>query len=357
MKFKSLILSLFTASTLFSQKVDLDKFSIVHTHRQLPTAVVDTNYKTYSIEAPSTGEISYATVTLPSGNDINIVGLKKLSYGGHYQLRLTFVDARIDGNGQEEKKNEERAKDGTILKTTYAYRPYIDYSLTFKAELFDYKGAKLGVVNNHVVSKKRNFPTNGDYYSSRGECDSYYYNNYKSIFKTIINSEYTAHINETQAAANKMIGFEVISENYWLWMNDSKKHPEYEKQQAIIADFKVWAQQVRGDQALTTDQVAKAQEFLDYFESLKKKYATEDKADKKLRYSAFFNKAIIYLYYLDNPAKAYEEGAGLIANEYDERDGKQIQSWSDAIKMSMDKAKKKSRHFDIDLSNVKGPNE
>ena len=356
MKLKSLILSTLISSALCAQKVDLDKFSVTYNYRQLPTAAVDTNYKTYSIEAPADADIGYARVPLNSALDINIEGLKKLPSGGHYVVKISFVDARIDNNGNEEKKNTEKNKEGVVTKEWSTYKPYIDYSVSFKTELYDYKGTKLSTPSTHNVSKKRHYPTTNEY-SSSYESSKYYNNNYQSIFRKLIGDEFTTHVKNSESALNSQIGFRIVTDQGYLWINDSKKHPEYDKQQAIIGEFKTWSSQLGGNRALTDDEVKKATEFLDYFEGLKKKYATDDKADKKLRYSAFYNKGIIYLYFLDNPAKAYDEGAGLIANEYDERDGKWLQTQSDNLRASLDKSKKKSRHFAIDLSNVKGPNE
>lgn len=354
-KSKAFLLAALLPSLSFAQKVDLDKFFIQRSYRELPTSVVDTTYKTYSIEAPTTAEISYATIPLPSGQDIDISGLKKLNSGGHYVVKLTFIDARIDGNGNVEKKESEK-KDGAVVREWMTYKPYIDYTCTFKSELYDYKGRKISNVYTHTVAKKRHFPTD-TYYNNSGDASNYYYNNYKSIFKRLISDEYATHIAETQTALNSSIGFRVVTNNTYTWMNNSKKHPEYDKQQSVIGEMKVWAAEISGSSALTEDQVKKANEFLEYFESLKKKYTSEEKADKKLRYSAYYNKAIIYLFYLDQPMKAYEEGNGLIANDYDTRDGKDFQSDADKIKMSMDKSKKKTRHFEINTSEFKGPNE
>jgi hypothetical protein len=114
-KTKSLFLAALLPSLIFAQKVDLDKLFIQRSYRELPTSVVDTTYKTYSIEAPSTAEISYATIQLPSGQDIDISRLKKLQFGGHYVVKITFVDARIDGNGNVEKKESEK-KDGVLIR-------------------------------------------------------------------------------------------------------------------------------------------------------------------------------------------------------------------------------------------------
>lgn len=361
MKLKSITLAALLPIAAYSQKVDLDKFSITTSVRQLPTAIKDTTYKTYSIESAEYADISYATVPLNNAQNLQIEGLKKINGTGHYVVKIKFIDARIERNGVEEIPKFEKNKEGVVTKQWTLYRPYIEYKISFSTELFDYKGAKLSNVHTHEglsgTSKDRKYYLTSTEYSKYSEASDYYSNNYRSIFKKLVGDEFNIHLGASQSKLNELIGFPVNNSQNYLWINDSKKHPEFDKQQAIIAEFKTWSSQITGSRSLNEDEIKKANEFLDYFESVKKKYATDEKADKKLRYSAFYNKGIIYLFFLDNPSKAYDEGAGLIANEYDEKDGKWLQTQADNLKMSLDKAKKKTRHFDIDLSNVKGPNE
>ena len=70
----------------------------------------------------------------------------------------------------------------------------------------------------------------------------------------------------------------------------------------------------------TTQLDQSLQPLLDYFESLKAKYPGDEKADKKMRYSAYYSLASLY-YYLNQPDKVIREANGLIKNDYDKKDG------------------------------------
>ncbi|MNL26972.1 hypothetical protein D3C87_1485360 [compost metagenome] len=63
------------------------------------------------------------------------------------------------------------------------------------------------------------------------------------------------------------------------------------------------------------------QPLIEYFDSLKTKYPEDNKPSRKLRYSAYYNLAVIYIM-LDQPEKAIAESEKLIANDYDKSDGK-----------------------------------
>lgn len=177
----------------FSQKVDLDKYFVTTKYRHLPEIVVDTNYKSFSVNAPSTAELAGTRVSLPTVDDLYINGLKKINNGdGHFVVKFNFVDARLDKRTAEAKKNVEKAKDGTVIKETTVYKPLMVYSLTFVSELFDYKGNKIATLNNYTVASKNHYPTSTEY-SNSYDAESYLYNNYRSIFKQVITDEYKAH--------------------------------------------------------------------------------------------------------------------------------------------------------------------
>ncbi len=68
-----------------------------------------------------------------------------------------------------------------------------------------------------------------------------------------------------------------------------------------------------------------------------------------MRYSAYYNKAKIYLI-LDNPEAAIKECEALIANDYDTKDGERMRKEAEALISLFQKNNRNSRHFSIDLS-------
>jgi hypothetical protein len=93
---------------------------------------------------------------------------------------------------------------------------------------------------------------------------------------------------------------------------------------------------------------------IDYFNSVKKKYASSSKWDKKLRYASYFNLAKIY-WYLDDPDAAMKEATELVINGYDSKDGKRLENVSVDLKVQMRQAKMNSRHFPMRVQDYQGP--
>lgn len=88
------------------------------------------------------------------------------------------------------------------------------------------------------------------------------------------------------------------------------------------------------------------QPVMDYFQTLKTKYASDDKQDRKMRYSAYYNLAALN-YLLDRPDKAIEEANGLISNDYDTSDGRKHIELAEELKKGLTKHNMDSRHMKI----------
>jgi hypothetical protein len=96
------------------------------------------------------------------------------------------------------------------------------------------------------------------------------------------------------------------------------------------------------------------QPIINYFNSIKKKYVSNSKWDKKLRYASYFNLAKIYLY-LDNPDAAMKEATDLVINGYDSKDGKRLENGAVDLRVQMRQAKMTTRHFPVRVQEYQGP--
>jgi hypothetical protein len=148
-------------------------------------------------------------------------------------------------------------------------------------------------------------------------------------------------------------GYPTRREAEVLWILDSKKHPEYPTQKEAWDKFKPSVAAVNANEMpASTKQTF--EELLKYFDSIVAKYPADEKADKKMRYASFYNKAKIYLY-LDQPESAIKEADALIANDYDPGDGKRIKKEAEALIEAFKKNNASSRHFPIDVSAYQPP--
>ena len=85
------------------------------------------------------------------------------------------------------------------------------------------------------------------------------------------------------------------------------------------------------------------QPLIEYFDSLKVKYKDDNKPCRKMRYSAYYNLAVIYLM-LDQPEKTIIEAQKLIANDYDKSDGKGLITQANRLIESFKISKLNTRH-------------
>ena len=153
------------------------------------------------------------------------------------------------------------------------------------------------------------------------------------------------YVNDCIAKANYRLnntyGFSPITFKEQLWIMDSKEEEGAIQKEAIEA-VKLQFSGMKADQPIDK-LTADLQPLIEYFESLKTKYTEDNKGSKKIRYSAYYNLGKIYLY-LDQPEKAIKEGEGLIANDYDKKDGKDIIDAGTKLVERFNKTQLRTRH-------------
>ena len=102
------------------------------------------------------------------------------------------------------------------------------------------------------------------------------------------------------------------------------------------------------------DQVkADMKQVIDYFNSVKKKYNSNSKSDKKLRYASYYNLAKIY-WWLDDPDAAMREANELVINGFDSKDGERLEAGAENLKEQLRSAKRDSRHFKLNIDEYQG---
>jgi hypothetical protein len=257
----------------------------------------------------------------------------------------------IKSSTVNERKEEVKDKDGKLTGYRYYYSTVIIYNFPISYMVIDNKGP---VLLNETVSSSDKTWTTEEYSSYKMAAD--YYNNNRSIIRSNL-----ARTNMTQALAsisnslNYYYGYPPASNPTKLWILDNKKHPEYEPMQVQWKTFKEVAARTTYEGVSDEDKKTLFS-VIAYFDGLKTKYATSDKADKKLRYAGFFNNAMIYMWFLDNFDAAIKEAEGLIANDFDTGDGKDLRKEAEKFKENLKKNKVNSLHYVINLDNTNNLN-
>lgn len=371
-KITLLCFSLFTLAS-FAQKVDLDRFYFHVSYQDLPKTIVPLEQRTYATTIITDGPIS---VQFPSAkvlnNQLNIYGWKKVTENASVNVDLNLADFYEEGTTVETRKVEEKDKDGKVLRsypmytlvTTYRGKGYavVTAPVTAKAPVASAPvEAAPKPANRFLKSTNQEAPASDAGAASNtmkfNFSDQYTYKSAENVSQTFLERENAKNrsvnlqnrlreyvenaIKSANTQLNYNFGFTPISFQEQLWIMDSKEEEGAIQKEAIEA-VKVQFAGMKADQPidkLTQD----LQPLIEYFESLKTKYKEDNKGSKKIRYSAYYNLGKIYLY-LDQPEKTIKEGEGLIANDYDKGDGKDLISSAKKLIDKFNAAQIRTRH-------------
>lgn len=338
-----------TASLLFAQKVDLDRFNFRYTLRTLPTNPLPEGYKTYQFNIASSASVREVYNDDRIKQALTISGLKQTEGKGHITINMNLGEVSLKNPELKEREEILKDKDGKETGRKKYYWIEAVYAWTGEVNVTDYKGTKLysttiGVGNTIWKSaENENKATPGDYYN----------NNKYAIRSAIATDVVSKSMQRLGNGLNRMYGYNTVTEADILWILDNKKHPENEGMKKAWANFKEAIALMNENDELTAVK-EKMIPTIQYFDSLKVRITGTEKNDKKLRYSAYFSLARIYLL-LDNPDAAIKEAEQLIANDYDPGDGKVLIKQAEDLKALFEKNKINTRHFPIDISKYSAP--
>jgi hypothetical protein len=376
MKFKTLLLLCCTlAYSAFSQKVDLDKFKFGVKYQALPKENVPVEKRTFNVTSTTGTTVKSFVDETDLKNKLRILGWKRADNEPTVNINLDLIEFSLINSKLAEDVNEEKDKAGKVLSRTVKYYVTADYfqdgrikitgsfsppELSVK-EKEAQKAKDEKVASNRFLAKtsinaaaktesnfrNENLPSNKNYTTDKYETSSkavdYFRVSQASISESLLRDFVNTGINRANYLANYYFGFETAYDDTdHLWILDSKSHLEYQTQQEAIQAIKTLFATMKANEPIK-ELEENLQPLIDYFESLKTKYSGDDKWNKKMRYSAFFNLSKIY-YYLDRPALAIIQADGLIANDYDTKDGERLKKEAQDLLDLFNKTKFTSRH-------------
>jgi hypothetical protein len=338
----------FLAFTLFisgvdAQRVDLDRFNFSASYRDFPENPLPDAYKTYNVRleaSPSLG-LGYSAKNLE--NTILVEGLKKVEGTGHVTVLLMMDDIVFEKPETIEKVTTSKDKQGKEIKKS-SFSTQLTYSFAARMSVYDYKGITL--LSNKILFDRDNKKVyKSPQSNSADEAATYYINKLNDIRSSIAGQLTATVVAQSNQWLNDQYGFPIRRVNDILWILNNKRHKAYKDQQKAWNDFKNAMAPMNANEPL--DKIKqKMQPVIDYFEKLKKEYATSDKEDRKMRYSSYYNLAKIYIY-LDEPEKAMTEADALAMNGYDEKDGKMLHQVAALLADKLRKNNANTRHFTL----------
>jgi hypothetical protein len=339
---------------LAAQKsVDLDRFRFSVQYRSLPKIRLDSTYRTYNVEVEGTKMMQSFLQDLSPEKSVLLEGWRKLPQSGHININIKLGDLLPESVSIKERVETTKDKNGVITGTKTFYRQEVVYTFDARATISDYKGAhimdeELADRGNKQVYRSPEFPI-------KSVAEGYFMINSLSVTKELYQGCVNRAMHYLSDRITDNFGFREVTANDFMWIVDTKKHPEYSAHRKAFQDMNQVLFNMNANSSIAGVR-EQLQPAIDYFEKIKKTYTSTKKHDRKIRYASFFNLAVLY-YYLDDPQAMMKEANGLVLNDFDAKDGKGFEQTANWLKNLFQQTNIYTRHFPINTAAFKGPYE
>jgi hypothetical protein len=331
-----------------AQKVDLDPWRFSVEYRHLPNNPLDKSYQTYNVFVETTGTFRDAMSDRQIQDMVVLEGWKSVEGKGHITVNVLFKNFIVNKTRVSERTEDIKDKDGKVTGKNYYYKPIMEYQ-------FDGYCNAVTMTKENLTSQGYGGAQtwSGSESSTYKEASDYLENNRNALRDQLTRQHITDGVNNFKNILNANYGYPKYRNNDLVYLLDTKKHPDYEGHQKVVKALK---EDLTKHSA--TESIEKMKEtfapLMKYLEETVTKYPKDEKGDKKMRYAAYYAMGKIS-YWLDDPDATIKYGELLIANKYDEKDGKELIKWANELKAVFAKNKTNSRYFAIDLTNVEAP--
>ncbi len=351
LKYSLYIFFLLPVSLLAQKRVDLDKFGFTVQFRSLPNYKLDSSYRTYNVEVEETKIMGPFIKDLEPEKSVMIDGWKKLLAAGHLNVKVKMDELIPESFATKERVENITDRNGRVTGTRTLYSQEVTYTFSANAIISDYKG--IHIKDQELASRSFKQTYTSPEFPIKHIATGYFMLNSKNVISEL----YRQSVNKaTRYLSNRLsddFGFGEVTVNDFMWIIDSRKHPEYDEhrkafQQLNSALFSI-------DANTPIDGLREQlKPVIKYFESIKKNYSSNSKHDRKIRYASFYNLAVIY-YYLDDPQMMMKEASGLALNDFDADDARGFEESALRLKNQFQLFNIYTRHFRVDPNSFKGP--
>jgi hypothetical protein len=333
------------------KNVDLDKHNFTVQLRALPSTKIASSYHTYNVEIESTKLMQPLLSELEPEKSVLLEGWKKIETNGHLTVRVKLEDLLPESVSIKERTENIKDKNGVVTGTRTFYHEEVIYTFAATVSIDDYKGIHIGDEILASRSNKRIFTS--PEFPVKALAQGYFAINSLIVTKTLYRNCVNDAMHYLSNRITEDFGFAVFTSHDFMWIVDSKKDPEYSAHRQA---FLTLSDVLFGMNAVSSIDSARAtlKPVIEYFESVKKKYSSSSKHDRKLRYASYYNLSVLY-YYLDDPQQMMRQANGLELNDFDAGDAKGFQQTATWLKNIFQQTNIYTRHFYIDTSVFKGP--
>ncbi len=335
------------------KSVDLDRYRFTVQYRSLPELILDSTYRTYNVEVEGTRLMQSFLQDMSPEKTVLLEGWRKLPQDGHITISIKLGDLLPESVSVKERAETIKNRTGQITGTRIYYSQEVVYSFEATATINDYKG--MHIMDQELAGRNYKQTYRSPEFALRVLAEGYFAINSLTVTKDLYRNCVNRAMHNLSDRITNNFGFGETSSNDFMWIIDSRKHPEY---QAHRQAFQQMNEVLFSMDANSSIEGAREQlqPVIDYFEKIKKKYPSANKHDRKIRYASYFNLAVLY-YYLDDPQAMMKEANGLELNDYDAKDAKGFVQTATWLKNIFQQTNIYTRHFTIDPSRFKGPNE
>ncbi len=351
------------------QKVDLDRFYFDAGYLILPKEYTPQDRRTFGVRVQCAPSVASAYPEAQIYDKIGLSGFERVESNPTVGIQVDFGNVRFEKSETRTRTEEKKDKDGKVTSKITYYTITVRYSISGGYKVLgprvdekslsrkEKEKAKDLQNNRFLQSASQTDPAKGvttsgyfpyevSYttreYTSLVDANRYIEQNQQNIRTDLVTKYVTDALATINLDANRWYGYVPVQTREFLWILDSKSHPEFPIQQEAIKAVKELSKRMSATQPI--DRLAKdLQPVMDYFQELKTKYPGSDKRDQKMRYSAYYNLMVLN-YFLDRPDQALAEAEGLIKNGYDTKDGEKYQELAVDLKKMLDKHQMDSRH-------------
>jgi len=334
-----------------AQKIDLDRFYFAVQFRSLPKMHLDSAYRTYNVEVETTQLMNSFLNEITPANSVLLDGWRKLDKNGHITIKVKIGDLLPESFSIKEQTETIKNKNGQITATKTTYFQEVNYTFDATASITDYKG--MHIMEQELANRSYKQVYRSPGFPIRQLAKSYFLLNSMSVTKELYRKSVNNAMHYLSDRLTDNFGFSEVSVRDHMWIIDSRKDPEYAAHRQA---FRQMNDALFSMNASTSIENVREQlkPVINYFEKIKTEYSGNSKHDRKIRYASYFNLAVLY-YYLDDPQSMMKEANGLVLNDFDTKDGKNLEQTASYLKNLFQESNIYTRHFPINTTSFKGP--
>ena len=347
-----LFLLLTTPLWVSAQKnVDLDKYRFTVQYRALPQVQLDSTYRTYHVEIEGTRLMESFMDDLSPEKSVRLEGWKKLEQDGHLGIQVKLGDLLPESFSVKERTETVKNGNGIVTGSRTYYHQEVVYSFAANAIISDFKG--MHIMDQELASRQNKQIYKSPEFTIKHLAEGYFLVNSMSVTRDLYRNAVTRAMHTLSERITRNFGFDEVAANDFMWIIDSRKHPEYSAWRNAFTQMSEVLYNMDANTPITGAR-EKLQPVISYFEGIRNRYTSTKKHDRKIRYATYFNLAVLY-YYLDDPQSMMREANGLVLNDYDSRDGKGFEETAAWLKNQFQQNNIYTRHFPVNIISYRGP--